>query len=68
MIPLIGYTNRLSGRSGDSIEFKVSSIAHEPFTAQLFRSISADPNPMGPGIIERPVASSLDGNHYPSRR
>ncbi len=68
MIPLIGYTDRLSGRPGDSIEFKVSSIAHEPFTAQLFRSISADPNPAGPGIIERPVPSSMDGNSYPSRR
>ena len=68
MIPLIGYSDRLSGRPGDSIAFKVSSIAHEPFTAALLRSISADPNPMGPGIIERPVASSLDGNSYPSRR
>jgi len=68
VIPLIGYTDRLSGRPGDSIEFKVSSIAHEPFTAQLFRSISADPNPAGPGIIERPVPSSMDGNSYPSRR
>ncbi|MDP6021591.1 MAG: N,N-dimethylformamidase large subunit [Alphaproteobacteria bacterium] len=68
MIPLIGYSDRLSGRPGDRIEFKVSSIAHEPFTAELFRSISADPNPAGPGIIERPVASPLDGASYPSRQ
>ena len=67
MIPLIGYSDRLSGRPGDTINFKVSSIAAEPFKVQLFRSISADPNPAGPGIIERPVASAMDGS-YPSRR
>ena len=66
MIPLIGYCDRLSGRPGDTIEFKVSSISDQPFTAGLFRSISADPNPAGPGIIERAVPSSMDGR-YPSR-
>jgi N,N-dimethylformamidase len=66
VIPLIGYCDRLSGRPGDTIEFKVSSISAEPFTARLYRSISADPNPAGPGIIERQVPSSLDGS-YPSR-
>ncbi|MDE0942850.1 MAG: N,N-dimethylformamidase large subunit [Alphaproteobacteria bacterium] len=66
MIPLIGYSDRLSGRPGDTISFKVSSISQEPFEAELFRSISADPNPAGPGMIEHPVASSLSGS-YPSR-
>ncbi|MBT4487064.1 MAG: N,N-dimethylformamidase large subunit [Rhodospirillaceae bacterium] len=67
MIPLIGYGDRLSGRAGDTIEFKVSSISDTPFTVSLFRSISADPNPAGPGMIERAVPSAMDGN-YPSRR
>ncbi|NQV61750.1 MAG: N,N-dimethylformamidase large subunit [Alphaproteobacteria bacterium] len=66
MIALLGYCDRLSGRAGDTIEFKVSSIAAEPFTARLYRSISADPNPAGPGIIERAVPSAMDGS-YPSR-
>ena len=66
MIPLIGYCDRLSGRPGDTIEFKVSSIAAASFTARLYRSISADPNPAGPGIIERAVPSAMDGS-YPSR-
>mgnify|MGYP003996795153 FL=1 len=66
MIPLIGYSDRLSGRPGDTISFKVSSISAEPFEAELFRSISADPNPAGPGVIERPVASSISGS-FPSR-
>lgn len=66
MIPIIGYSDRLSGRPGDKIEFKVSSQGTEPFEARLVRSISADPNPAGPGILEEEVASDLAG-HYPSR-
>ncbi len=67
MIPLIGYSDRLSGRAGDTIEFKVSSISDAPFQVSLLRSISADPNPAGPGIIERAVPSAMDGS-YPSRQ
>ena len=67
MIPLIGYGDRLSGRAGDVINFKISSISADPFAVALFRSISADPNPAGPGMIERPVPSAIEGT-YPSRR
>ncbi len=66
MIPLIGYCDRLSGRPGDKIEFKVSSTAAAPYHAQLVRSVSADPNPAGPGIIEEEVAADFAGA-YPSR-
>lgn len=66
MIPLIGYCDRLSGRPGDNIEFKVSSQASEPFEARLVRVISADPNPAGPGILEEEVAADFAGS-YPSR-
>lgn len=51
-IPLLGYVDKLSGRPGDVLEFKVSSLSTNPFEASLVRSISADPNPAGPGIIE----------------
>ena len=51
-VPLVGYTNKLSGRPGDKIDFKISSQFNSPVKAQLFRSISADPNPDGPGIVE----------------
>ena len=66
MIPLIGYTDRLSGRPGDTIEFKVSSRYQAPYDAALVRIICADPNPAGPGMIEAPVDSDLNGT-YPSR-
>jgi N,N-dimethylformamidase len=51
-LSLLGYVDRLSARPGDSLEFKVSSKSSQPFHARLMRSISADPNPKGPGIIE----------------
>ncbi len=66
MIPLIGYCDRLSGRPGDKIEFKVSSHSAEAYQARLVRSISADPNPAGPGIVEEDVPADIAGS-YPSR-
>ena len=52
-IHIIGYSDKLSVRPGDTIGFKVSSHSGQPFDARLTRLISADPNPAGPGLIER---------------
>ncbi|MEM8975143.1 MAG: N,N-dimethylformamidase beta subunit family domain-containing protein, partial [Pseudomonadota bacterium] len=65
-IPLLGYCDRLSGRPGDAIDFKVSSTHKADFDAKLVRVISADPNPDGAGIVEEDVSASLAGS-YPSR-
>ena len=51
-VPIIGYCNKLSGRPGDILEFKVSSKMQSDYTASLRRSICADPNPKGIGIVE----------------
>ena len=66
MLALIGYTDRLSVRPGETIEFKVSSAGGEPYHARLVRVVSADPNPQGPGLIEHDVNASFEGD-YPSR-
>lgn len=55
-LPLLGYVDRLSARPGETLAFKVSSTATRPFNARLVRSISADPNPDGPGIVEEDAA------------
>ncbi|MEM9356018.1 MAG: N,N-dimethylformamidase beta subunit family domain-containing protein [Pseudomonadota bacterium] len=65
-ISLLGYCDRLSGRPGDVIEFKVSSTHKANFDAKLVRVISADPNPEGAGIVEEDVTASFAGS-YPSR-
>ena len=64
-VPLTGYTDRLSARPGDTVQFYLSkgreqdddedtSSSSSTITvrARLTESISADPNPLGPGIIE----------------
>ena len=66
MLPLIGYADRLSGRPGDTIAFKISSTAKRDYKADLVRIICADPNPDGPGQQEEEVAAAFAGS-YPSR-
>ena len=50
MIPLTGYSDRLSAAPGERIAFKVSSAAAGPYRARLARVVHADPNPAGPGV------------------
>ena len=53
-VPLAAYADRMSVRGGERIAFKVSTGAPGgEIEARLFRSISADPNPDGPGIVEQ---------------
>ena len=66
MIPLVGYSNRLSLAPGERIEFKISSTLNAPYDASLVRVRSGDPNPDGPGVKETPLEASFAGS-YPSR-
>lgn len=66
-IPLISYTDKLSGRPGDTIEFKVSSASDKDYSAKLFRSISADPNPAGAGIVEEDASAYFPPTQFRSR-
>src|SRR5262245_36260701 len=50
VIPLTGYTDRLSAAPGGRIAFKVSRAAAGPYRASLARVVHADPNPAGPGV------------------
>ena len=63
MIPLIGYVNQLSGRPGDTLQFKVSSTSKKPFKARLIRIRCADPNPEGPGIREDEINTPFEGEY-----
>lgn len=61
-VPLTGYSDRLSARAGDTIAFKLSAVrrtasGHAMVNSWLTRSICADANPNGPGIIERSAES-----------
>ena len=59
MIPLTGYSDRLSAAPGERIAFKVSSAAAGPYRARLARVIHADPNPAGPGVKIEDLAHAI---------
>ena len=67
-VPIVGYTDKLSGRPGDRINFMVSSEHKEDFTAELFRSISADPNPKGLGVVEQSCDEFFSKRSFLSRK
>ena len=66
-IPLVGYSDKISLRSEETISFKVSSSLKNPFKASLKRSISADPNPKSIGIIEEDASKYFDTTLVKSR-
>ena len=66
-IPLVGYSDKLSLRSNETISFKISSNLKKSFSASLKRSISADPNPKGVGIIEEDASKYFKTTSYKSR-
>jgi N,N-dimethylformamidase len=65
-VPLAGYVENLSARPGETLEFKVSSRSEKPVIARLFRSISADPNPDGPGLVEEDASAFFAPSEFPS--
>ncbi len=67
-VSLVGYSDKLSARPGDKIDFMVSSQSDAPYEARLFRSISADPNPAGAGLVEQRCERFFPDQKFPSRR
>jgi N,N-dimethylformamidase len=58
---LIGYTDRISVRSGEKICFKVSSAGPGPYHATLVRIVRGDPNPGGPPPKFEDMSDLFDG-------
>lgn len=64
--PLLGYTDRLSARPGETVQVKVSSQLDGEYQASLVHIICADPNPEGSGVVEEAVDGGFLGT-YPAR-
>src|SRR5829696_3799055 len=62
---LVGYSDRLSAAPGETLAFMVSS-AHPAYDVEIVRLVHGDPNPSGPGLIERVVETPVSGT-YPGR-
>jgi len=67
-VSLVGYSDKLSGRPGDKIDFMVSSQLDVPYEARLFRSVSADPNPAGAGLVEHACETFFPRQKFTSRQ
>ncbi|MBL0900604.1 MAG: N,N-dimethylformamidase large subunit, partial [Reyranella sp.] len=63
--PLIGYSDRISVRSGEKIAFKVSSTASTPYHAMPVRIVRGDPNPAGPPPKLEDLSKRFDGRLAP---
>lgn len=60
-VRLFGYTDRISVKPGEAIQFHVSSEGADTAEAQLVRLIHGDENPAGPGFVEEEVACAANG-------
>jgi N,N-dimethylformamidase len=59
---LVGYSDRWSVATGETIRFYVSAAA-DRFHARVARLIHGDDNPRGPGYKARPVISTIEGSY-----
>ncbi|BFM14814.1 N,N-dimethylformamidase [Maricurvus nonylphenolicus] len=67
MKSLLGYTDRLTVRPGESIDFKVSSQIKGNYEAQLVRLINADSQSTSSNFKEELINAQVNGQ-YPSQQ
>ena len=63
MRTLFGYSDQISARPGDTINFKISSLNGKPYQADIVRLICGDDSPGGPGFKETPVPTAIAGEY-----
>ncbi len=69
MIEILGYTDRLAVRPGETIEFKVSrETGAGPYRADIVRLRCGDDRPGGPGFQEELVADAVVNGDYQGRK
>lgn len=69
MIEILGYTDRLAVRPGETIEFKVSREAGVgPYRADIVRLRCGDDRPGGPGFQEELIADAVVNGDYQGRK
>jgi len=66
MLNITGYSDEVSGRPGDTVQFMVN-CEHASYKADIVRLYCGDTNPAGPGYKEKLVRSKVSGT-YKGRR
>ncbi len=60
-IKLFGYTNKISVKPGDKIDFHVSADGTDNAEAKLVRIIHGDEHPDGPGYLDEEIENPING-------
>lgn len=61
MLPIVGYTDKLTVEPGETLAVMVSSFGARTYTSDLRRIIQGDTNPDGPGYKDERVDLDLGG-------
>lgn len=67
-ITITGYTDKISAKPGETVDFKVTVDNANEAQVDLVRLIHGDENPEGPGFIEELIESPLSGIHSVSKQ
>jgi N,N-dimethylformamidase len=60
-VKLFGYTDKISVKPGEVVQFHVNAEGTDTAQAQLVRLIHGDQDPAGPGFIEEDVDCAVNG-------
>jgi N,N-dimethylformamidase len=63
MKQIMGYSDKISVRPGETIKFMVSCEKRASYKARIVQIIHGDTNPEGPGYKERAIESAVDGTY-----
>lgn len=66
-VKVFGYTNKLSVKQGENVDFFVHADGTETAEAQFVRLIHGDEHPDGPGFIEEEIDHPINGT-WPVKR
>ena len=60
-IKIFGYTNKISVKQGEEIDFHVNADGTDVAEAQLVRLIHGDEHIDGPGFVEKEIDHEVNG-------
>ncbi|MBZ9772459.1 LamG domain-containing protein [Mesorhizobium sp. CO1-1-8] len=60
---LCGYADKFGVSPGEAIQFYVNCDGPRQYRAEIVEMVHGDTNPRGPGVIERPLSSDIEGTY-----
>ncbi|MBN9281071.1 MAG: LamG domain-containing protein, partial [Hyphomicrobium denitrificans] len=60
---LTGYADRFGVNPGSKIKFYVNCDGPKKYKVEIVEMINGNPNPRGPGVVEKSVAAACNGEY-----